>query len=141
MHHGTTATIQCELHRRLARQGWLPNELQARGYTEQAAVLSSVNRGNTVATHSLQIGITSGSDIYWSWVGAMRRRDEAPRFFSKSLSWKRKTNSAADSTGCTERYKQSTDLLSLGATLQQVGCLVVLQVADAGIGPSAQQQP
>lgn len=37
--------------------------------------------------------------------------------------------------------KHSTDLLSLGAALQQVGRLVVLQVADAGIGPSAQQQP
>lgn len=37
--------------------------------------------------------------------------------------------------------KRWTDLLSLGAALQQVGRLVVLQVADAGIGPSVQQQP
>lgn len=32
-------------------------------------------------------------------------------------------------------------LFPVGSTLQQVCRLVVLQVADAGVGPSAQQQP
>ena len=35
----------------------------------------------------------------------------------------------------------SPHLVSLGATLQEVCWLVILQVADAGISSSAQQQP